>query len=205
MTTLEYFMSHAPAEPQAWFEPVMAKEPPIPPTYPQGDEAFDKANSYYMAQFENWGDKTTLYKWSGDAIELTRELKDRVEAYQNDLNGCTERTRWYVSEREKQRLLQWPLAWAQEMVQRLPKEFRGTPSMEEVLMEQRDQCWADDQQVRKIIGADENKSTVDEVSSLVLKYLTAKESLREMVDAFADRSMTKPEYEAFEKAKTILK
>jgi hypothetical protein len=74
MNTLEYFMAHAPAEPQAWFDPVMETERPK-----FTDPRLFKQPDHEVNEIAYW-DK----------------------------------------ERYKETYLQWPLAWAQEMMKRIP-------------------------------------------------------------------------------------
>lgn len=69
MNTLEYFMAHAPGEPQDWFEPVM---------------------------------------------------DDKKPEYDDDPQGFLKKQETWMAEFRKQLYLQWPLAWAQEMVKRIP-------------------------------------------------------------------------------------
>lgn len=73
MSLRAYFMAHAPAEPQEWFEPVMP-EHPVP---------------------------------LGLDRRITLEEERQAMAW--------------TQEQEKQRYVQWPAAWADEMIKQLGK------------------------------------------------------------------------------------
>ena len=82
LTVLDYFAAHAPAEPQPWFKPVM----PARPEPQWGDEDGNKYESRKAAE---------------DAVgdELTTVLnREEVDAWDEEY--------------KKQRLVQWPYAWA---------------------------------------------------------------------------------------------
>lgn len=87
MTLRDYFIAHAPAEPQPWFQPVMPAE--CPP-------------SLLMDE-----DRTTTYP---SAFEAERACGD---CYVNVNNEAQEAWR---KVRDKQRYVQWPAAWADAML-----------------------------------------------------------------------------------------
>ena len=84
MTLRDYFMAHAPAEPQPWFMPVM---PPAP-------------------DLSVWvGESGKKYDGERAAMGSEEGLLGKVHAY------CL-----WQNERDKQRYIQWPAAWADEML-----------------------------------------------------------------------------------------
>jgi hypothetical protein len=86
MTLRDYFIAHAPAEPQPWFEPEM---PPCPePVYVSDDGEREYSNYYNASKIE------------GEFFSQ----KNNAEA-----------AAWNT-ERFKQRYVQWPAAWADEML-----------------------------------------------------------------------------------------
>ena len=123
MTLLEYYVAHAPAEPQFWFQPVMITKAPK---------------------------------------KVSKDSPD------HEINEA----RYWEEEKEKQRIIQWPLAWAREQIRQLENDFseEEKPTLDiKTIIGQRDQAWKDDKEIRQIIGADENESTVDEVRRLLHK------------------------------------
>jgi hypothetical protein len=88
MTLRDYFIAHAPAEPQPWFEPVM---PACPSEAPYVNLAGTKFFAHSQAAFEACGKGG--YRSSND-----KAIAD-----------------WQV-EHSKRRYTQWPAAWADEML-----------------------------------------------------------------------------------------
>lgn len=98
MSLRDYFIAHAPAEPQPWFEPVISKKPLLPSWFDEGlsteqrdqvEEAID-----YGAKFE---DQRVM-----DFVSRLVESKKRLGEWEK--------------ERVKQRYVQWPAAWADAML-----------------------------------------------------------------------------------------
>jgi len=87
MTLRDYFIAHAPAEPQPWFQPVMPAE--CPPTVLMNEE------------------RTTTY---ANAIDAERECGDCFI----NVNEKTQAA--WKAERNKQRYVQWAAAWADAML-----------------------------------------------------------------------------------------
>ena len=88
MTMRDYFMAHAPAEPQQWFKPVMAVTCPAPHFVSDDgkrDYGFD-ARAAEKAVGDNF-------------IDITLATRDD-----------------WTNESWKQRYVQWPAAWADEML-----------------------------------------------------------------------------------------
>lgn len=82
MTLRDYFMAHAPAEPQPWFEPVMANE--CPPDKWQGDD--------------------------GKIYESARQAENECGDCYSNVNEAVQDA--WAAESQKQRYIQWPAAWA---------------------------------------------------------------------------------------------
>ncbi len=85
-TLRDYFIAHAPAEPQGWFQPRMPEEP--------------------------------LKKFGGDnGVEYStfREAKEAGSSSFTQLN--VEETENWKREFDKQRYVQWPLAWADAILE----------------------------------------------------------------------------------------
>lgn len=89
MSLRDYFIAHAPAEPQPWFEPVMPTRRPAPKLVDNDDPG---------RVFKSWQDAERIVGVDGyhDAnLDIAQE--------------------WDM-ERRKQRYIQWPAAWADEML-----------------------------------------------------------------------------------------
>lgn len=101
MTLRDYFIAHAPAEPQPWFRPVMpAARPKAPATPPAMTDE----------------EKFALYEWD-EGYVLAKDVKcprirDYALAHERDRS---EGAVW-DKEHEKQRYLQWPAVWADAML-----------------------------------------------------------------------------------------
>ncbi|TWI52740.1 hypothetical protein IQ22_03116 [Pseudomonas duriflava] len=87
---LSHFMMHAPAEPQAWFKPVMPPCPPEDWRSNDGEKRYDSMTNAMEACGSNG---------CQDMNRAARELWKEVEA--------------------KQRYVQWPRAWAQAQIDQL--------------------------------------------------------------------------------------
>lgn len=89
MTLREYFISHAPAEPQPWFVPVMPPEPDNNGFLFRGTRNCGMWKSFADAKYY-WGEKN-----------VTSENPDH-DAWRKEFS--------------KQRYIQWPAAWADAML-----------------------------------------------------------------------------------------
>ncbi|MGU7839420.1 hypothetical protein ACV22V_08135 [Burkholderia sp. AW33-5] len=99
MTLRDYFIAHAPAEPQPWFAPVLDNEP-------AAVEPLDRLTDEERREYEGWGEYLS-----------TSELKcPRVLAYYEAVEAYEKLRRAWNREHEKQRYVQWPAAWADEML-----------------------------------------------------------------------------------------
>lgn len=89
ITVRDYFMAHAPAEPQDWFSPVMRAKPDGPGSRP-------KTIDLNMMRYDVKTPETDAYdeavkKWNKDCDQWARDFN-------------------------RQRYIQWPAAWADEML-----------------------------------------------------------------------------------------
>lgn len=107
--TLEYFITHAPAV-QDWFVPVMEINPPAAPKIPEHpdfEKQYEKYNDFGMGAVED-----SLVHTIEEFVALNKDW-DKADR------------KWNL-EYEKQRLLQWPLAWAKEQKKLLPLPLKRT-------------------------------------------------------------------------------
>lgn len=99
MSLRDFFIAHAPAEPQSWFKTAMEPEPksvqfPSDMTQEESDE------------YHGW-----------DEYLATSDLKcPRIRAYAESVDAYTVLSHAWNSECEKQRYVQWPTAWADAML-----------------------------------------------------------------------------------------
>lgn len=104
MTLRDYFIAHAPAEPQPWFSPVVpAKEAPLLPflqMFPDSTEEERRAVSNFNAE------------WM--IVEDVKE--ERARAYLFQKEQYRQRLRQFASMVERERYIQWPAAWADAML-----------------------------------------------------------------------------------------
>lgn len=106
LTVRDYFIAHAPAEPQDWFEPRMpTARPELPKLPPMNElpEAERKKYGYVMEyrdllRSEELSECPTLLAF----VERYRTVQKDVLAWN--------------AEARKQRQVQWPAAWADEML-----------------------------------------------------------------------------------------
>lgn len=99
MTLRDYFIAHAPAEPQPWFQPVMPSACPLP---------------RYV------GEDGTVYATASEAMRACGD------SYTNEREQ--EQIEWR-KQRDRQRYVQWPAAWADAQLalreERTTVEVRG--------------------------------------------------------------------------------
>jgi hypothetical protein len=93
----DYFIAHAPAEPQPWFEPVMPHPCPVPPA-PILDKTAEELHDTegYMEDMLSVGDIRS----------------NRLAAYFRERESWQVWKRAWDQDRSKQRWVQWPVAWA---------------------------------------------------------------------------------------------
>ncbi|NSX06045.1 hypothetical protein [Cupriavidus gilardii] len=93
MTLRDYFIAHAPAEPQPWFEPVMSPRPEFP--------AFTELSADDQ---RDWNSE--LYDYAPE------ECSAALRAYGEKRKAAEKAAREWDKECGKQRYIQWPAAWA---------------------------------------------------------------------------------------------
>jgi hypothetical protein len=114
MTLLEYYVAHAP-EPQKWFKPVMPEKPKVllPLFQKFGSGSSHKYEELYRKYYDDEnGDWPTTQ-------EIPQEFIDEVAKYLKDYNVSYDAAKAWVEENKKQHYIQWPLAWAKEMIRQL--------------------------------------------------------------------------------------
>lgn len=95
VSRLDYFMAHAPAEPQPWFQPSM---PPAPEPFKSIDNQTDAERN----ELDGYGDWLAL-----------KHLKEpRVIQYVTAMDAYNKARQAWEVEHKKQRYIQWPRAWA---------------------------------------------------------------------------------------------
>lgn len=99
MSLRDYFIAHAPAEPQPWFDPTM-----LPP--PARPESIKDATDDERQEMEGLGEFL--------AADDCRQ--PRVRAYAERLEAHEKAVSKWRREKEKQHYIQWPAAWADAML-----------------------------------------------------------------------------------------
>lgn len=97
MTLRDYFIAHAPVEPQPWFEPTMPKRP----------------------QFPDFGalPKEDQRDWNNERYDYEPEkCSPALQAYGEQHSMAIKAMHEWSKEYEKQRYVQWPGAWADEQL-----------------------------------------------------------------------------------------
>lgn len=100
MDLRDYFIAHAPAEPQPWFFCVM----PPPPRRRMGKP--DDITKEEREELAAWGDVI-------DAIDMKQP---RARTIAEDWERYRKEEAAWKREQTKQRYIQWPAAWADEML-----------------------------------------------------------------------------------------
>lgn len=95
MTLRDYFIAHAPAEPQPWFQAVM---PEPCPSYSSG-----AAPDHLRDEIKKYNSEDGCGGYSEEAEAWMKNARIRYSAW--------------VYEADKQRFLQWPAAWADAMLE----------------------------------------------------------------------------------------
>ena len=100
-TLRDYFIAHAPAEPQPWFRPTMPNECPNPPPPPDDmtpEEEVDRAG--YM-----------------DGILMVWDVRsNRLATYLREYESWRTCRRAWDQDHAKNTYIQWPAAWADAML-----------------------------------------------------------------------------------------
>lgn len=100
----DYFIAHAPAEPQPWFTPVLPpKESPLPAfgeMYPDRTDA----------------ERSALNRFDSDYMRVEDVKEERVRNYLIQSQEQAERQRAYNAMAHREHYVQWPAAWADAML-----------------------------------------------------------------------------------------
>jgi len=105
MSLRDYFVAHAPAEPQPWFEPRMPEKPKLVNV----DDWFKEQGDDVIRT----EDEAMLRDWVNDeCYNLPRHLA----GFQNAYTEAHKALQAWHAEYRKQRLVQWPYAWAMEQI-----------------------------------------------------------------------------------------
>jgi hypothetical protein len=103
LTIREYFIAHAPSEPQSWFEPVL---PSAAGMWQVPDPS--ELNGQDKADWES-----EKFDYEPDSCSDT--LKD----FMRRIDDAYDAKKAYENECKKQRYIQWPIAWADAMIEAL--------------------------------------------------------------------------------------
>lgn len=103
MSLRDYFIAHAPAEPQPWFSPSLPARP-VRPTRPRNQDLTPPAVDE-LAGLGDWLDTKDI------TDPKARTYAEALEQYNQDHSA------WEML-RTSERYLQWPGAWADEMIKR---------------------------------------------------------------------------------------
>jgi hypothetical protein len=102
----DYFIAHAPAEPQPWFRPVVSGRPMA---LAEPEEP------------ENWSavEQDEVDRWADNEIDAKDIKSERARAFAlayDVYNSASIEVEDWQREHAKQRYIQWPAAWADEML-----------------------------------------------------------------------------------------
>ena len=100
MSLREYFIAHAPSEPQPWFQPNTPPSP-VSPAYPDG-----------MTD-----DEHTDFIGLSDWLDIKDLTQPRVIKYAHEQKAYLKAVSQWNQMREKARYIQWPAAWADAMLE----------------------------------------------------------------------------------------
>lgn len=101
ITLRDYFIAHAPAEPQDWFKPVISEPAPKRPAYLADTTAEERRE---------------LEGFSEGFLGPKDIKSNRVAEYAEQVEAYRILDRAWLSSHAKQRLVQWPAAWADAML-----------------------------------------------------------------------------------------
>lgn len=97
MTLRDYFMAHAPADPQPWFQPVMPEAPKVP----RAQHIEDRQIREDVMRADDAG----IDPETNQGMEFVEQRSEAEALF-----------RGWEAERRKQRYIQWPAAWADAML-----------------------------------------------------------------------------------------
>jgi len=98
MTLRDFYIAHAPTEPQPWFKPVMPPHP-VAGVW-EADSWYDHTSDCIVHEKRFYDNFQTALLLSGEDISLTNQAEIDV----------------WEANAVKQRFIQWPAAWADEML-----------------------------------------------------------------------------------------
>ena len=105
MSLRDYFIAHAPAEPQCWFQPVVPAQPDAPGVPP------------WLTQEER-GEWEALREF----LDAEDCVQPRIREYAMAKGAYEKAVAAWRREQVKQLYVQWPLAWADAMLRAREKE-----------------------------------------------------------------------------------
>ncbi len=113
MTLRAYLVAHAPAEPQAWFQPVFPEvvEPNPFPANSWPAKLIDHAVG------SDWTQEQIDYQVGMQLVE--EERVDEIKARIAQSIEARKQRKANIENTERERYLQWPLAWADAMLEKL--------------------------------------------------------------------------------------
>lgn len=104
MTLRDYFIAHAPVEPQPWFSPVLpTKEVPLPRFTEMYTDVTDE-------------ERGAFNRYDPEYVRVEDVEQERVRNYLFQKEEQRKRDCAYSAMAERERLVQWPAAWADEML-----------------------------------------------------------------------------------------
>ena len=109
LTVRDYFIAHAPVEPQQWFEPEL---PPRAIQLPH----FTKMHPDYTDS-----ELAALHGFGRDYMEYEDVTEERVRNYFFQREEERKRNHAYSKMAERERYIQWPAAWADAMLEQRSK------------------------------------------------------------------------------------
>lgn len=105
MTLRDYFIAHAPAEPQPWFEPVL---PPKADSIPHFTVLYPDCTANEVKALRDYDDEYM----APDSVQ-----EERVRNYLVHKESERNRDREYGRMADRERYIQWPAAWADAMLE----------------------------------------------------------------------------------------
>lgn len=117
-TLLDYFAAHAPAEPQPWFKPRMKDRPKAPETKllrVNRDIEYDDRQEELQRLCDSWR-SDPCWDLLETESDYARPEREALQAYAVMWTRFWADGKEWQTEYAKQRLVQWPYAWAAEQV-----------------------------------------------------------------------------------------
>ena len=104
MSLRDYFIAHAPDEPQDWFEPVMPTPRPEDPKFPE-EHGASRDHASYVREYAS-------------VMKPDEAQTPALQKYVEDVQAWRRVAPAWDAKHAKERHLQWPAAWADEMLKR---------------------------------------------------------------------------------------